>query len=143
MPKPYFEGYRQEAKKQYEGDESSPSLLDEILHQIPESASTFMTRIRQGSLGKKAAKDERHQVLNPRVTWGGSIDCFEVFGNNLEGHKGQSGAGYLFDPDFQTAYLERGTDCFVDFLDAVSSAFQIKKDTLEFYGALLRVFQGV
>jgi hypothetical protein len=46
MPKPDFEGYRQEAKKQYEGNGRSPSLLDEDLHQMPDIASTFMTRIR-------------------------------------------------------------------------------------------------
>jgi hypothetical protein len=45
MPKPDFEVYRQEAKKQYEGDqgqyESSPNLLSEDLHQMPDTASTF------------------------------------------------------------------------------------------------------
>jgi hypothetical protein len=30
MPKLDFEGYRQEAKKQYEGDENIPNLLDEF-----------------------------------------------------------------------------------------------------------------
>jgi hypothetical protein len=29
-----------------------------------------------------------------------------VFRNNVEGHYGQIGAGYLFDTAFQTAYLE-------------------------------------
>jgi hypothetical protein len=38
------------------------------------------------------------------------FDRFEVFRNNVEGHYGQSGAGYLFGLDFQTAYLERVTD---------------------------------
>ena len=100
MPKPDFEGYRQEVKKQYEGDQNSPNLLDEDLHQMPDNANTFMTRIRERSLAKIAANDERRQVLNPRVTWDGSIDRFEVFRNNVEGHYGQSGAGYMFDPDF-------------------------------------------
>jgi hypothetical protein len=62
MPNPDFEGYRQEAKKQYEGDEDSSNLLDEDIHQIPDSASTFMTRIRVGALAKIAANDERRQV---------------------------------------------------------------------------------
>jgi hypothetical protein len=44
---------------------------------------------------------------------------FEVFRNNVEGHYGQIGAGYLFDSSFQEAYLERGVDCYVDFLDKV------------------------
>jgi hypothetical protein len=47
----------------------------------------------------------------------------------VEGHYRQSGAGYLFDSDFQTACLERGIDFFVNFLDKVPSASQIKNDT--------------
>jgi hypothetical protein len=43
----------------------------------------------------------------------GTIDHFEVFRNNVEGHYGQIGAGYLFDSSFQDAYLERGVDCTV------------------------------
>ena len=56
-----------------------------------------------------AANDERYQVLNPRVIWDGSIDRFDVFRNNAEVHYGQIGAGYLFDSDFQEAYLEKKT----------------------------------
>ena len=89
-----------------------------------------------------AANDERRQVLNPRVIWDGSIDRFEVFRNNVEGHYAQIGAGYLFDTEFQKAYLEKGTDCYVDFLDEVSSASQIKKDARALYGALLSACQG-
>jgi hypothetical protein len=37
--------------------------------------------------------------------------------------------GYLFYSSFQEAYLERGVDCYVDFLDEVPSAYQIKKDS--------------
>jgi hypothetical protein len=43
----------------------------------------------------------------------------------------------LFDSRFQEAYLERGVDCYVDFLHEVLSASQIKKDDLLLYGALL------
>jgi hypothetical protein len=142
MPKPNFEGYRQDVKKQYEADQDSPSLLDENPHQMPDNPNTFMSRIRERAIGKIATNDERRQVLNPRVTWDGSIDRFEIFRNIVEGHYGQNGAGYLFDPDFQAAYLERGTDCFVDFLDEVNSASQIKKDTRVLYGALLSACQG-
>jgi hypothetical protein len=46
------------------------------------------------------ANDERRQFLNPRVIWDGSIDRFEVFRNNTEGHYGQIGAGYLIDTEF-------------------------------------------
>jgi hypothetical protein len=62
----------------------------------------------------------------PRNTFkshpGWNLDRFEVFRNNVEGHYGQIGAGYLFDSSFQEAYLERGVDCYVDFLDEVPSA---------------------
>jgi hypothetical protein len=100
-----------------------------------------MSRIRERALAKIVANDERRQVLNPRVTWDGSIDRFDIFRNNVEGHYRQSGAGYLFDSDLQAAYLERGPDCFVDFLDEVPSASQINKDTRALYGALLSAFQ--
>jgi hypothetical protein len=56
---------------------------------------------------------------------------------NVEGHYGQIGAGYLFDSSFQKAYLKRVVDCYVDFLDEVPSASQIKKDARALYGALL------
>jgi hypothetical protein len=142
MPKPDFEGYRQEVQKQYEADQNSSDPLSEVIHQMTDNPSTFMSRIREKAIGKIAVNDERHQVLNPRVIWDGSIDRFEIFRNNVEGHYGQSGAGYLFDPEFQAAYLERGTDCFVDFLDEVPSASQIRKDTRALYGALLNACQG-
>jgi hypothetical protein len=58
-----------------------------------------------------------------RVIWNGSIDRFELFRNSVEGHYGQIGAGYLFDTDFQAAYLEKGVDCFVDFMDEVPTAY--------------------
>jgi hypothetical protein len=116
-----IEGYRQEAKKKYESNQSSPSPLDENLHQMPDNPRLFMPRIREKAIGKMAANEERRQVLNPRVTWDGSIDRFEIFRNNVEDHYEQKAAGYLFDIDFQAAYLERGTVCFDDFLDEVHS----------------------
>jgi hypothetical protein len=42
MPKLDFEGYRQEAKKQYEG---RSIFLNEYLHHMPDNPSTFMSRI--------------------------------------------------------------------------------------------------
>jgi hypothetical protein len=89
-----------------------------------------------------AVNDERRQVLPSKVIWDGTIDRFEVFRNNVEGHYGQIGAGYLLDSSFQEAYYERGVDCYVDFLDEVPSAFQIKKDAHALYGALLSVYQS-
>jgi hypothetical protein len=84
-----------------------------------------------------AVNDGRRQVLPSKAIWDGTIDRFEVFRNNLEGHYGPIGAGYLFDLSFQEAYLERGIDCYVDFMDEVPSGSQIKKDSRALYGALL------
>jgi hypothetical protein len=84
-----------------------------------------------------AVNDERRQVLPSKVIWDGTIDRFEVFRNSVDGHYGQIGSGYLFDSSFQEAYLERGADCYDDFLDEVPSASQIKKDARALHGALL------
>jgi hypothetical protein len=62
--------------------------------------------------------------------------------NNIESQYGQIGAGYLFDSYLQEAYLERVVDCYVDFLDEVPSASQIKKDASAMYGALLSACQS-
>jgi hypothetical protein len=48
----------------------------------------------------------------------------------------------LFDSSFQEAYLERVVDCYVNFLDEVTSVSQIKKDPHALYGALLSVCQS-
>jgi hypothetical protein len=89
-----------------------------------------------------AVNDGIRQVIPSKVIWDGIIDRFEVIRNNVEGHYGQIGAGYLFDSSFQEAYLERGVDCYVDFLDEVHSASQIKKDARALYGALLSACQS-
>jgi hypothetical protein len=80
--------------------------------------------------------------LPSQIIWDGNIDCFEEFRNKVEGHYGQIGAGYLFDSDFQEAYLEKGADCYIDFLDEVQSASQIKKDARALYGALFSACQS-
>jgi hypothetical protein len=77
--------------------------------------------------------DKYYLQKSSGIIWDGTIDRFEVFRNNIEGHYGQIGAGYLFDSSFQEAYLERGVNCYVDFLDEVLSASQIKKDVRAFF----------
>jgi hypothetical protein len=139
VPKPDFEGYRSDVKKAYEND---PYPLGVDDHQVPDHPTSFMNMIKGRSLAISAEKDERRQVLPSRVIWDGNIDRFEVFRNNVEGHYGHIGAGYLFDTSFQTAYLERGVDCYVDFMDEVPSASQIMKDAGALYGALLSACQG-
>jgi hypothetical protein len=88
-----------------------------------------MKIVKERTRKMSAVNDERRQVVLPsKVIWDGTIDRFEVFRNNVEDHYGQIDAGYLFDSSFQKAYLESGVDCYVDFLDVVPSASQIKKD---------------
>jgi hypothetical protein len=85
--------------------------------------------------------DERRQVSPSKVIWDGTIDRFEVFRNNVEGHYGQIDSGYLFYSSLQEAYLERVVDCYVDFLYEVPSVSQIKKYPRALYGALLSACQ--
>ena len=101
-----------------------------------------MKMIRARTDAVLSAKDEKRQVLPSRVIRDGNLDHFEEFRNKAEGHYGQIGAGYLFDMDFQKAYLEKGADWFVNFLDELHSASQIKKDVRALYGALLSACQS-
>jgi hypothetical protein len=101
-----------------------------------------MKMVKERTRTMSAVNDERGQVLPSKVIWDGTIDRFEVFRNNVEGHYEQIGAGYLFDSSFQEAYLEWSVDCYVDFLDEVPSDSQIKKDARALYGALLSVCQS-
>jgi hypothetical protein len=116
MPKPDYEGYRNDVKK---ADENNPYPLGVDEHQVPDHPSSFMNMIKGRSRAISAANNKRRQVPPSRVIWDGSIDHFEVLRNNVEGHYGQIGTGYLFDTGFQTAYLERGVGCYVDFMDEV------------------------
>jgi hypothetical protein len=101
-----------------------------------------MKMVKERTRAMSAVNDERRQVLPSKVIWDGTIDRFEVSRNNDEGHYEQIGVGYLFDSSFQEAYLERGVDCHVDFLDEVPSASQIKKDACALYGVLLSACQS-
>jgi hypothetical protein len=64
MPKPDFEGYRNDVKKMYE---DNPYLLGVDEHQVPDHPSSFMNMIKGRSQAISAAKDERRQVLPSRV----------------------------------------------------------------------------
>jgi hypothetical protein len=75
-----------------------------------------MKMVKERTRTISAENDERRQVLPSKVIWDGTIDRFEVFRNNVEGHYGQIGACCLFDSWLQEAYLERGVDCYVDLL---------------------------
>jgi hypothetical protein len=131
LPKPDFEGYRNNAKKEFE--ENQNYVGDEEFHQEPDHPITFMKTCKESPRTISDINDERRQILLSKVTGDGTIDRFEVFRNNVEGHYGQIGAGYLFDSNFQEACLEMGVDCYVDFLDEVPSASQIKNDACALY----------
>jgi hypothetical protein len=122
--------------------EENKNDLGEEFHQDPDYPSTVMKMVKERTRTMPAVNDERHQVLPSKVIWDGTIDRFEVFRNNVEGHYGQIGAGYLFDLSFQKAYLDWVVDCYVDFLNKVPSASQIKKDARVLYGALLSACQS-
>jgi hypothetical protein len=139
LPKPDFEGYSNNAKKE---SEENQNYVGGEFHQEPDHPSTFMKMVKERTRTMSAVSDERRQVLPSKAIWDGTIDRFEVFRNNVEGHYGQICAGYLFDSSFQEAFLERDVDCYVDFLDEVPSASQIKKDARALYGALLIACQS-
>jgi hypothetical protein len=140
LPKPDFEGYRNNAKKEFK--ENQNYVDDEEFHQELDNPSTFMKMVKERTRSMSAVNDERRQLLPSKVIWDGTIDHFEVFRSDIEGNYGQIGAGYLFDSSFQEAYLERGVDCYVDFLDEVPSASQIKKDSRALYGSLYGSLYG-
>jgi hypothetical protein len=101
-----------------------------------------MKMVKERTREMSAVNDERRQILPSKVIWDVTIDRFEVFRNNVEGHYRQIGAGYLFGSSFKESYLERGVDCYVDFLDEVPSSSQIKKDARALYGGFLSVCQS-
>jgi hypothetical protein len=96
-----------------------------------------MKMVKERTWTMPAVNDERSQVLPSKVIWDGTIDRFEVFRKNVEGHHGRIGACYLFDSSFQEAYLERGVDCYVYFLDEVPSSFQMNRDARVLYKLLI------
>jgi hypothetical protein len=91
--KPEFEGYRNNAKEEFEENQN---YVGEEFHLEPDHHSMFMKMIKERTRTMSAVNDERRQVLPSKVIWDGTIDRFEVFRNNVEGHYGQIGTGYLF-----------------------------------------------
>jgi hypothetical protein len=47
-----------------------------------------MNMIKGRTRAMSVVNDERRQVLPSRVIWDGTIDRFELFRNNVEGHYG-------------------------------------------------------
>jgi hypothetical protein len=105
LPKPYFEAYRNNAKKEFE--EHQNYVGDEEFYQEPDHPSSFMKMVKERTRTMSAVNDERRQVLTSKVIWDETIDRFEVFRNNVEGHYGQISAGYLFESCFKSIFRER------------------------------------
>jgi hypothetical protein len=93
-----FEAYRDNPKKEFE--ENQNYIGDEEFHQEPDHPSTFMNMVKERTRTMLAVNDGRLQLSPSRVIWDGTIDHFEVFKTNVEGHYGRIGAGYLFDSSF-------------------------------------------
>jgi hypothetical protein len=98
LPKPDFEEYISNGKKEFEKNQNH--IVDEELHQEPDHPSTFMKMVKERTRTMSALNDERLQILSSKVIWYGTIQRIEVFRNNVEGHYGQIGSGYLFDSSF-------------------------------------------
>jgi hypothetical protein len=79
--KPDFDGYRNNAKKEYEKNQN---YVSEKFHQEPNHPSTFMKMVKGRIRTMSAVNDGRRQVLPSKVIWDGTIDHFEVFRKNLE-----------------------------------------------------------
>jgi hypothetical protein len=67
LPNPDFEGYRKNAKKEFE--ENQNYIGDEEFHQEPDHPSTFMKMVKERTRTMSSANDERRQVLPSKVIW--------------------------------------------------------------------------
>jgi hypothetical protein len=72
------------------------SLLHLLFWLEPNHPSTIMKMVKERTRTMSAVNDERRHVLPFKVIWDGTIDRFEVFRNNVEGHYVQISAGYFF-----------------------------------------------
>ena len=102
----------------------------------PNTSLNFMRKQHERGSSGDSSKDKVRTTLPARVTWDGSFDTFTACRNKVEGHYGQTGAGYLFDKAFQKCYLRYGVACIKEFQDDVHSTSQIKKDIHALFGAL-------
>jgi hypothetical protein len=82
LSKPDFEGYRKNAKKEFE--ENQNYIVDEEFHQEPDHPSTFMKMVKERTRTISAVNHERRQVLPSKVIWYGTIDHFEVLETMLK-----------------------------------------------------------
>jgi hypothetical protein len=66
VPKPDFEGYRNNDKKEFE---ENKNYVGEEFHQEPDHPSTFMKMVKERTRAMSAVNDERLQVLRSKVIW--------------------------------------------------------------------------
>ncbi len=114
-------------------------LDQQSMTSVKELANSFMAGInaRDAQLKLTASgKDISRAVLPTRVMWDGDLGTFESFQNKVEGHYGQTGAGYLFDSEFVESYEKHGIECYKYFLNDVKTPSQVKKDSRALFGAL-------
>jgi hypothetical protein len=64
LPKPEFEGYRNNAKKEFEENQN---YIGEEFHQKPDHPSTFMKMVKERRRTMSDVNDERRQVLSSKV----------------------------------------------------------------------------
>jgi hypothetical protein len=65
LPKPDFEGYRNNAKKEFEGNQNH--VGDEEFNQEPDHPSTFMKMVKERTRTMSAVNDQRRQVSPSKV----------------------------------------------------------------------------
>ena len=137
MPlQPNFEEFRCEVQQKFE--ESQSYVVEDDVEEA-DNPSSFMKMIRARTDAALSAKDEERQLLSSWVIWDGNLDRFQ---EQCRRTLRTNWYRLPIDLDFQESYLEKGVDCFVDFLDEVHSASQIKRVVCALYGALLSACQS-
>ena len=124
-------------------DTDDPNTNNNGDQSIVNSAVTVMTELvqqvkhlRDGTTDKTKVK--QRPTLPTRIYWDGKIDTFHRFSSSFEGHYSQSGARYLFDKNFQDAYLEYGTSAIDHLAQPIPdlTKAQVQSDVTSIYGAL-------
>ena len=108
---------------------SAVTVMSELVNQVK--------HLRDGTTEKTKVK--QRPTLPTKIFWDGKIDSFHRFSSSFEGHYSQSGCRYIFNKEFQTAYLEFGLSAIdhlgSDVLPDLTKA-QLRNDITSIYGAL-------
>jgi hypothetical protein len=138
-----FEAYRNNDKKEFEENQNYVGEGEEF-HQEPDHPSIFKKMVKERTRTMSAANDERCQVLPSKVIWDGTIDILvlKYLETILKVIMDKLVLVICLIQISRKHILERGVDCYVDILNEVPSASQIKKDIRALYGALLSACQS-